>query len=300
MIKLTNKAGIILLGFFLLSTMSFSQDPVKKLILHCDDLVVSHSVNQAAIDLYEAGVINSAAIMVPTPWFTEIAKYGVANPEFDLGLHLTLTSEWENYKWGPVSGRDKVPSLVDENGYLYTTSEAAVENAKPKEVEIEIRAQIEMAIATGLKPTHLDSHMGVLFSSPELFEVYVKLGKEYKIPVFVPKEQVMAGYPEMAKNIETDGLLIDRYWGILPNVEAKDWTKTYVDYVENMTEGVSLIIIHLGYDTYELEHTMGKNIDFGSAWRQRDVQAMMDQKFQDAIKTNEIVMTNYRELYFKK
>ena len=297
-IYFNKKAGIIGLGFLLISTFGFAQESTgKKLILHCDDLGVSHSVNQAAIDAYEAGLISSAAIMVPTPWFLEIANYGVANPDFDLGLHLTLTSEWPNYKWGPVSGREQVPSLLDKNGFLFATSEDAVANIKPAEAEIELRAQIEMALASGLNPSHLDSHMGVLFNSPDLFAVYAKLGMEYGIPIFVPKEEMMTGYPQLAANIDAEGLLIDRYWGIFSSISAENWTQAYIDYVNNMSEGVSLIILHLGYDNYELEHAMGKDIGWGSSWRQRDMEAVMDQRFQDALKSNDIILTDYSKLY---
>lgn len=296
-ILFNKKAGIIGLGFLLISSIGFAQESTgKRLILHCDDLGVSHSVNQAAIDLYEKGLITSASIMVPTPFFIEIARYGVEHPDFDLGLHLTLTSEWENYKWGPVSGREKVPSLLDNNGYLYATSEEVVKNARPEEVEIELKAQIEMALSHGLKPTHFDSHMGVLFS-PSLFEVYLKVGAEYGIPVFVPKKQLMAGYPDLAEGVNTENFKINSYWGADPNISPENWTQAYIDFVETLTEGTTLMIIHLGYDNAELEYMMGKEIGWGSAWRQRDTEAILDQRFINAIKENDVVLTNYKELY---
>ena len=189
-----------------------------------------------------------------------------------------------------------MPSLVDEYGYLYATTEEAVKNAKPEEVEIELRAQVEMALAHGLKPTHLDSHMGVLFN-PALFEVYLKVGAEYGIPIFIPKRQLMAGYPELAESVKVDDFKIDSFWGAGPQIKEDNWTQAYVDFVNNLPEGTTLMILHLGYDDSELEAMMGKDIGWGSAWRQRYTDAMMSAEFQEAIKKNNVVLINYRELY---
>ena len=120
--------------------------------------------------------------MVPCPWLIEVAAYAKDHPDADLGLHLTLTSEWKTYRWGPVESKDKVPSLLDPSGYLWPEVEPAVRNLKAEEAEREIRAQIEHAVAMGIHPTHLDSHMGVLFARPDLFAVYVKVAREYKLP----------------------------------------------------------------------------------------------------------------------
>src|SRR6202051_5099178 len=125
----------------------------KLLVVHADDLGETHSVNAAAIKALEGGTINSASLMVPCPWFPEIADYAKSHPDADLGLHLTLTSERVYYRWGPVAPRDKVPSLVDANGYFHLNwTETAHIDAK--EVELELRAQIERALAMGVRPTH--------------------------------------------------------------------------------------------------------------------------------------------------
>jgi len=126
--------------------------------------------------------VTSASIIVPGPWLTEVAAYAKAHPDADLGLHLALTSEWKTYRWGSVESKDKVPSLSDPSGYLWPETLPAVRNLKPEEAEREIRAQVERAIGLGIHPTHLDSHMGVLFSTPELFAMYVKVAHEYKLP----------------------------------------------------------------------------------------------------------------------
>src|SRR2546426_6127685 len=146
----------------------------KLLILHADDLGAAHSVDAASFDAFDKGVISSASIMVPTPWIAEVAAYARAHPNADLGLHLTITSEWETYRWGSVESKDKVASLLDSSGTFPSEVQPVTKNAKVVEVERELRAQVERALALGIRPTHLDSHMGALFSTPELMATYVK------------------------------------------------------------------------------------------------------------------------------
>ena len=129
----------------------------KLLILHADDLGAAHSIDAASFEALDKGLITSASIMVPCPWLPEIAAYARSHPEADLGLHLTLTSEWSSYRWGPVLSRDRVSSLLDRNSYFYLTESEAASHANASEVEAEIRAQIDRARAFGIKPTHLDS-----------------------------------------------------------------------------------------------------------------------------------------------
>src|SRR5579859_4562066 len=154
----------------------------KLVILHADDLGVAHSVDMASFTALGQKAVSSASVMVPCPWLSEVAAYAKAHPDADLGLHLTLTSEWETDRWGPVESKDKVQSLLDPSGYLWPTTPDAVRNIKVDEAEREIRAQVERAIALGIHPTHLDSHMGALFSRPDLFAMYVKVAHEYELP----------------------------------------------------------------------------------------------------------------------
>src|ERR1700677_436022 len=160
----------------------------KLIVVHADDLGETHSVNAAAIKALQGGAINSASLMVPCPWFPEIADYAKSHPDADFGLHLTLTSERVYYRWGPVAPADKVPSLVDQNGYFHHEWKEG-EHIDAKEVEIELRAQIERALAMGVRPTHLDSHQyRLIMTNKELFEVFVRLAHEYKLPFFVTRD----------------------------------------------------------------------------------------------------------------
>src|SRR5581483_2967719 len=154
----------------------------KLIIVHADDLGETHAVNAAATKALQSGAVNSASLMVPCPWFAEIADYAKSHPEADFGLHLTLTSERVYYRWGPVAPNDKVPSLVDANGYPHHDWEAHPQ-INPQEVEIELRAQIERALRMGVQPTHLDSHQyRLIMNGKELFDVMLRVAHDYKLP----------------------------------------------------------------------------------------------------------------------
>src|ERR1700753_863866 len=132
----------------------------KLLIVHADDAGFSHSADSAIISAYQKGAINSAAIMVACPWFTEIAAFAKQHPEMDWGIHLSLTAEWKNYKWGSVAPADQVPSLLNANGYFYDTNAGFQNNGKVVDARKEIEAQIARTKAYGIKITHIDNHMG--------------------------------------------------------------------------------------------------------------------------------------------
>jgi predicted glycoside hydrolase/deacetylase ChbG (UPF0249 family) len=161
-------------------------------IVHADDIGMCHAANLGSFEALAGGVVTCGSIMVPCPWFQEAAAHARAHPELDLGVHLTLNSEWEHYRWAPVAGRDRVPSLVDEQGYLPRTTLEVVRGARPEHVEIELRAQIEMALGAGIDVTHLDSHMGTVVCPP-FVETYARLAQEYRLPAFAahPDEAVL-------------------------------------------------------------------------------------------------------------
>src|SRR5437660_930043 len=164
----------------------------KLLIVHADDLGMAHSVDAASVKAFESGLVTSGSIMVPCPWFPEIAVYARSHPEADLGLHLTLTSEWSLYRWGPVLTKDRAASLFDEGGYFYPTEDVAAAHISAREAEAEIRAQIERARAYGIQPTHLDSHMGTLYQNKELFDALMRVARDNGLPVRMSREALTA------------------------------------------------------------------------------------------------------------
>ena len=158
----------------------------RVLILHMDDAGMSHDSNMGIEQVLEKGAARSLSVMMPTPWVPEIVHYIEKHPGTDAGLHLTLTSEWHEYRWGPLSGAAAVPGLVDSEGAMWSSVAAVVTHAKADEVDREMRAQLERAERMGFHPTHLDTHMGTVYASPEFLVRYVQLGIEKQIPVMIP------------------------------------------------------------------------------------------------------------------
>lgn len=243
----------------------------KLLIIHADDAGLSHSENRATIAALENGFVNSYSIMVPCPWFYEMAQYAKQNPQFDSGIHLTLTCEWENYKFGPVLPVSQVPSLVDENGHFYKKREMLNTHADPKHVEMELAAQIDKALKFGLLPTHIDSHMYSVGSRSAFFRIYRELGKKYDFPVLINKDLMDLVGLDSLKNIESDDFVIDKtYVADFKYFESGKLSDFYADTLDNLEAGVNLILIHPAYDDAEMKGVTVNHPNFGSAWRQID------------------------------
>jgi predicted glycoside hydrolase/deacetylase ChbG (UPF0249 family) len=267
----------------------------KLLIVHADDLGMAHSVNAATIKAFESGLVNSGSIMVPCPWLPEIAAYARANTQADLGLHLTLTSEWTSFRWGPVMPKDRVSSLLDKDGYFYLTETEAASHANPKEVELEITAQIERARALGIQPTHLDSHMGTLYQNKELFEVFLRVARQNKLPVRIAKTW-FARTDFLPATLKPEDVYIDRILDINQTIAAKDWSKFYSDAIKNLQPGVTEIVIHLAYDDAEMRGATFNHPDWGAAWRQRDFDYFTSDTFRKLLQENQIKLITWREL----
>jgi chitin disaccharide deacetylase len=267
----------------------------KLLIVHADDLGMAHSVNTATIKAFETGLVNSGSIMIPCPWLSEIADYARKNPQADLGLHLTLTSEWTSFRWGPVSSRDRVSSLLDKDGYFYLTETDAAAHADPKEVEMEITAQIERARALGIQPTHLDSHMGTLYQNKALFEILLRVARSQKLPVRVAKTW-FARTDFLSSILSPDDVYIDRVLDITPAVAPADWSRFYSDAIRNLEPGVTEIVIHLAYDDAEMRGATSNHPDWGAAWRQRDFEFFTSDAFRKLLQENQIKLITWREL----
>lgn len=267
----------------------------KLLIVHADDLGMSHSVNTATFKAFQTGLVNSGSIMAPCPWLSEIATYARANPQADLGLHLTLTSEWTHLRWGPVAAKDRVSSLLDKDGYFRLTETDAAKYADPKEVELEIRAQIEKAKALGIVPTHLDSHMGTLYQSKALFDVFMRVAREYKLPVRVAKAWFSQA-DFLPGSLNANDVFIDRTLDINAGVAPQDWARFYSDALRNLQPGVTEAIIHLAYDDSEMQGATFDHPAWGAAWRQRDFEFFTSDAFRKLLEENKIKLVTWREI----
>jgi len=164
-------------------------------VVHTDDIGMSHAANIGAFAALDTGPATCGSVMVPCPWFSEAAEMARARPDVDLGVHLTLNAEFDGYRWGPVAGRTAVPSLVDGAGHLHRSSRETVKSGTVDDVRTELRAQIDAALGAGIDVTHLDSHMGTVFH-PKFFDVYLELGREYRLPLFLPRAEELRPEPE--------------------------------------------------------------------------------------------------------
>lgn len=265
----------------------------KLLILHADDLGAAHSIDAASFAALDKREISSASIMVPTPWVTEVAAYSRAHPNADLGLHLTITSEWHTYRWGSVTPTDKIPSLLDSVGTFPDDDSLVALRAKPAEVEREIRGQVDRALAMGIRPTHVDSHMGALFTTPELFAIYVKVAREYHLPFLAVR-----GDPRAAPRppLSDKDILLDSVVTADPTITRDQWKAWYLKSIANLKPGLTEMIVHLGSDDSELQAVTVDHEPWGSAWRQRDTEVMASPEFKKALADNHVILVTWKQL----
>jgi len=262
----------------------------KSLIIHADDFGMCHSVNMAIIQALECGALTSASAMVPCAWFAEAAAYASAHPDLDIGVHLTLTSEWPNYRWRPVSG-PRI-GLIEKDG-CFRAHPAHLE-AISCEVEIELDAQIQIARSAGLYPTHLDSHGYTLFAKRELFEPYVQVAHTNAVPYFMHPTVVdpaWIGQP-------SDHLRVDfkSVYHIGRRMPPEAWLDYYVGVVRSLKPGLNQLIVHPGYDDAELRAITEGYERWGAAWRQRDLDAITSPEFRSTLEECNVQLVNWKSV----
>ncbi|APQ17704.1 polysaccharide deacetylase family protein [Maribacter hydrothermalis] len=275
--------------------LGYSAD-TKLLILHADDLGVAHSENAASITALEKGPLNSASIMVPCSWFPEIASYARNNKAMDFGLHMTLTSEWKNYKWGPVSSKDSVPTLLNKNGYFYALVDSLQNYADPKEVEVELRNQVKKAYRFGIDVTHLDAHMGAAASTPGFTAAYLKVGKEFGLPVLLDGRVYTMNHDSINSLLDEKTVVVDRILSMEPHTYKQGAKQTYTDILENLEPGLTFLLLHPAFDNPEMRAITIEHPDYGSEWRQADYDFLMSDACTEIIKKQNIKMITWREI----
>ena len=235
---------------------SLTRSPTERVLaLHVDDVGMCHGANVAFLELARAGHVSCGSVMVPCPWFREIADAAAADRRLDLGVHLTLTSEWPQYRWAPISTHAKASGLVDDQGYFPRNCLALREHLVVEAAEAEMRAQIERALAAGIDVTHLDTHMGAALL-PELLGIYLRLGHEYRLPVLLPRDidsytsvlrmgETPGGlYADAVCALQAAGLpLFDRF-AMTPGVASSDAETTYRGLIEALPAGATFFALH--------------------------------------------------------
>ena len=242
---------------------------------------MSHSVNMALERLIETGFPVSVSVMFPTPWHQETVEILKRHPAVSVGIHLTLNSEWKNYRWGPVLGRTAVPSLVDSDGYFFSTSEALKNNnADPREVERELRAQIERAMKTGLRIDYADFHMGTVSRYPEFRDVAERLAREFKLGI--------------------SGYFGEKEFDPQYRADPPHKIDSLVAMIDRLPPRFNLVVTHVGIDGPELGALLDMNTDGGlpemSKNRQGELNALTSPRFRESLEARHVKLITYRDL----
>lgn len=244
--KVSNNPVLTRLGFGLQSRVA---------IVHADDIGMCHGANTAFAELSRLGVINCGSVMVPCPWFNEVADMAANDPDLDIGVHLTLTSEWETYRWAPISTTRRSSGLIDDSGCFWHRVPMLAAGVIPEAAEAEMRAQIDRAKTAGIDITHIDSHMGAALL-PQLIEIYVRLGREYRLPILMPKrfsnyaavlelgDGPPAKYAELVAGLEADNWPLVDDFAMTPGVASADSDRAYRDLIAGLKPGLTFLALH--------------------------------------------------------
>ena len=275
----------------------------KVLLLHMDDIGMCPEANTAAIRYIENKNIMSAAVMMPCPNAVEFIEWAKTHPAAEIGLHLTLTSEWKKYRWPPVSAAAKVPGLIDPDGKLWHEVPDVVVHASAQEVETEIRAQIEKCIALGYRPTHIDTHMGTLYGSVEYTKVFFKVAEEYNIPanaVDMSDADVVSQFKQQGFPFDDEMLSVsDKY--LLPKLDNftsvgsaatyEQKRDTFLTLIKSLKPGLTEIIFHPSVQTDNLKSITG-------SWQQRvwEAELFSDPIVTEFFRKEGIIITDWKEI----
>ncbi len=275
----------------------------KVILLHCDDAGMCDEANKAVMHYFTTGDIQSAAVMVPCPYAVPLVEWAKTLDSPDIGVHLTLTSEWKTYRWGPVSDQSKVPGLIDPEGKMWRDVPDVVTHASPSEIETEVRAQIDKVIGLGYRPSHIDTHMGTLYGSPDYLKIFLKLAVEYDIPanaLDVSDKEIAENFRQQGYPITTEVVdLLNNYpLPKLDNFSSVPDGKTYeakrenfFNLVRSLKPGITEIIFHPSVETENLKTITG-------SWQQRVWEARLfsDPVVKKFFIENDIIITTWREI----
>ena len=285
-----------------LKKLGFADDD-RVVIIHADDIGMCHASLEAFAELTEFGLVSSGAVMVPCPWFLAVAEYCREHPEVDLGVHLTLTSEWPTYRWGPISTRDPASGLMDEQGYFHRGSEAVRQMADAEAAQMELAAQLARALEAGIDVTHIDNHMGSI-GNVKFVSGYIQLAVQNKVPALTFRLD-MAGWQELGIDAATAGLaiqlmshmeeqgfpLLDRAVQELPLDQPQNRIETAKRAFDALPPGLTHFILHPAKDTPEL-----RAITPDWEARAADYSAFLSIELRDHVRETGIHVIGYRAL----
>ena len=269
----------------------------KLLIIHADDLGLCESVNSATFESFKNGSISSASVMMTTDEINEVASFNNNNTttqNYDIGIHLTVTSEWKLHKWGGVLNNEDISSILNKKNHLYWNKRKFTKNGKLNEIRKELQAQIDLGKSMGFNPSHIDSHEGALFFDPDIFKLYLDLAKENNLLAFVPI-QASVHFDQSFKKPK-HAVIIDQFHMLPEGTNVDEIKDYYFNVVENLKPGLSQIIVHLGKDEEELREITIDHPNFDYRWRQLDFDVFNSRDFKDHLEKHNIKVINWEDL----
>ncbi|MDB4443618.1 polysaccharide deacetylase family protein, partial [Saprospiraceae bacterium] len=231
------------------------------------------------------------------PYFNEIANYALKNKKLDYGIHLTITCEWENYKFGPILPVNEVPSLVDKNGYFFRSRDELKNNASLDDLRKELKAQMDKALNCGLKPSHIDSHMYSVGATPEFFKLYKELGVLYDLPVLLNQQLMEMVGLNIEENIQENDFLVEKvHYGKFEYFKKGELKNYYRGVWNELVDGLNMILIHPAFNNDEMKEITVNHPNFGSDWRQIDFDYFTSNESKVKVKENDIELITWKDL----
>lgn len=284
----------VVCGQTLAERLGYDKDDIL-LIINNDDAGMCHAANLGTIKGMTDGLITSATIMFNCAWHSGIVDFAKNNPSHDFGVHLTLTSEWRHYKWGSLAPAAAVSSLLDENGHFYRGVMDVYQHGTAEHAYIEGKAQIEKALSLGLPVTHIDSHMGTFQLNPAYIEQYLRLAKEYNLPLRMASQSTLAqfGQESLRATAASMGLVFTDYMIYEEFQQYGDDVETFwLEIIENLKPGVTELYLHASELTPELEAITGT-----AKKRAGELEAFTNSpKIREALAKRNVHLISYRPL----
>ena len=267
----------------------------RLLVIHADDFAMMHTVDTAIEEAFEKHWITSASILVPCPWFPEVAQWAKAHPDADLGIHLALNADWTSYRWSAVSPQAQNSSLLDADGYLPLLAKDVDARAKMSDVLTETHAQVDKALAAGIHITHIDTHMGTIVSTPDLTKTYLETAVSYKLPPLLMRGDWQQS-PDLPLFIKNDPIVFDGVLQITPGVPQSQWLDAYKKMLRPLPAGTYQLIVHLAHNDAEIQGATFDHPDWGAQWRQNDLDLVSNPEFQKFLSDQHFILVSWKDL----
>ena len=273
--------------------LGYSEDD-KLLVIHADDLGLEESVNSTSFESLKKNTVTSASVIMTTEKIDEVANFSEINPSLDLGVHLTVTSEWRMHKWGGILQNKDITSMLNSNNHFYWNKRKFTKFSNLDEVRNELQAQIDLAVSMGINISHIDSHEGALFFDPDVFKMYLNLAKRNNLLAFVPIQASVHFDENFPK--PDHAIIFDQFFMAEAGIKPFEMEKYYLDIIDNLKPGLSQIIVHFGLNNEKMKDITQGKTNYGSLWREIDYNVMNSEIFIKSLEENNIKLINYSDL----